>query len=96
MSIVSCKIGPVLIEFTQSARKHRIGRARVRQVLADPVAEAVLPAESGMQERLVFLGDDESGRALEVMAVRTNRGLLVIHAMDLRPKWRHLYEEGKR
>lgn len=86
----------VLIEFTQSARKHRIGRARVRQVLADPVAEAVLPARLDMQERLVFLGDDESGRALEVMAVRTDRGLLVIHAMDLRPKWRQVYEEGKR
>ena len=58
--------------------------------------EAILPAEQGRQERLVFVGDDESGRALEVMAVRTNRGLLVIHAMDLRPKWRTLYEEAKR
>ena len=67
----------------------------MRQVLADPVAEAVLPG-SGLQERLVFLGDDASGRVLEVMAVRTDRGLLVIHAMDLRPKWRKLYEEGKR
>ena len=86
----------VLIEFTQSARKHRIGRARVRQVLADPIAEAILPAEQGRQARLVFVGDDESGRALEVMAVRTDRGLLVIHAMDLRPKWRTLYEEAKR
>lgn len=85
----------VSVEFTQSARKHRIARARVRQVLADPVAEAVLPSEAGLQERLVFLGDDEFGRALEVLAVRTDRGLLVIHAMDLRPKWRHLYEEGK-
>ena len=85
----------VLVEFAQSARKHRIGRARVRQVLADPVAQAVLPAEAGRQERLVFVGDDESGRALEVMAVRTDRGLLVIHAMDLRPKWWTLYEEGK-
>lgn len=86
----------VLIEFAQSARKHRIGRARVRQVLADPVAQAVLPAEPGRQERLVFLGDDDSGRTLEVMAVRTDRGLLVIHAMDLRLKWRALYEEAKR
>jgi len=85
----------VLIEFAQSARKHRIGRARVRQVLADPVAQAVLPAAAGRQERLVFVGDDESGRALEVMAVRTDGGLLVIHAMDLRPKWRTLYEEAK-
>ena len=86
----------MLIEFAQSARKHRIGRARVRQVLADPVAQAVLPRDSGRQERLVFVGDDESGRALEAMAALTDRGLRVIHAMDLRPKWRTLYEEAKR
>jgi len=88
--------GRVLIEFAQSARKHRIGRGRVRQVLADPLAEAVLPAEEGRQERLVFIRDDATGRALEVMAVRTDSGLLVIHAMDLRPKWRAVYEEAKR
>lgn len=41
------------------------------------------------------MGDDATGRALEVMAGRTDRGLLVIHAMDLRPKWRALYEEAK-
>ena len=39
----------VQVEFTQSARKHRVGRARVRQVLDDPVAEAILPAERGRQ-----------------------------------------------
>lgn len=27
----------VPVEFTQSSRRHKIGRARVRQVLADPV-----------------------------------------------------------
>jgi len=63
---------------------------------ADPVAEAVLPGESGLQERLVFVGNDKSGRALEVMAVRKDRGLLVIHAIDPRPKWRQLDEGGKR
>lgn len=85
----------VQIEFAQSARKHRIGRARVRQVIDDPVVAITLSAESDLDERLVFLGDDATGRALEVMAVRIERGLLVIHAMDLRPKWRPLYEEGK-
>lgn len=49
----------VLVEFTQAARKRRIGRARVRQVLADPVVEVALPAVEGRRERLVFLGDDE-------------------------------------
>ena len=60
--------------------------------MAVPGAQAVLPAEQGRQARLVFVGDDESGRAL---VVRTDGGLLVIHAMDLRPKWRTLYEEAK-
>jgi hypothetical protein len=83
----------VLIEFAQSARKHRVGRARAREVINDPVATAVLPAEGGRQERLVYLGYDSSGRALEVMAVRIKNGLLVIHVMDLRPKWRALMEE---
>jgi hypothetical protein len=55
------------IEFAQSVRKRRVGRARVRQVLADLIA----------------------------VAVRTDRGLLVIHGMDLRSKWRKLYEETK-
>ena len=67
----------------------------MRQVIAEPMVEITLPAEGGLDERLVFLGDDATGRALEVMAVRTERGLLVIHAMDLRPKWRARYEEGK-
>ena len=87
--------GGSAIEFAQSARKHRVGRARVRQVLEDPIAVAVLAEEAGRQARLVFLGDDLSGLALEVMAVRTDRGFLIIHAMDLRPKWRKLYEEAK-
>lgn len=72
-----------------------MGRALVRQVIADPVVLITLPAENDLDGRLVFLGDDATGRALEVMAVPTERGLLVIHAMDLRPKWRPLYEEGK-
>jgi len=39
-------------------------------------------------ERVVFLGMDKSGRAIEVVAVESEHGLLVIHAMDMRPKWR--------
>lgn len=84
-----------MVEFTQSARRHRVGRARVLQVIADPIATAVIPADADRPERLVFLGRDASGRALEVMAVVTQRGLLVIHAMDLRPKWRSIMEAGE-
>jgi hypothetical protein len=46
--------------------------------------------------RLVFLGDDEEGIALEVMAVElADDALLVIHAMPLRDRYRKQYEEAK-
>lgn len=47
--------------------------------------------------RLVFLGDDEDGLALEVMAVELDDdSLLVIHAMPLRDRYRKQYEEAKK
>ena len=43
-----------------------------------------------------MLGDDDSGRALEVIAVEEEDVLIVIRAMARRPKYRALDEEGKR
>jgi hypothetical protein len=59
------------------------------------------PAGSGLQDpRLVYLGDDQGGAPIEVMAVEVDTphgdGLLVIHAMPLREKYRPHYEEAKR
>lgn len=36
------------------------------------------------------------GRVLEVIAVNDRGVLLIIHAMDLRSKYRNLYEEGRK
>ncbi len=87
------------IEFTQAARRHKVGQARVRYVIAHPFVVDRVPAPEGSpvtDDRIVFLGDDETGRALEVMAVEIEGdGLLVIHAMDLRNKYRDLYEEWR-
>ena len=57
-----------------------------------------VPFLSGHQdERLVFLGDDEDGVSLEVMAVELDDGdLYVIHAMTLRKRYQEQYEEAKR
>jgi len=84
----------VVVEFAQSARRHRVGRARARQAIAKALVRAVVPDEFGRQERIVFLGRDDSGRLLEVMAVPIEGGLLVIHVMDLRPKWRGVYQRA--
>jgi hypothetical protein len=94
--VLSDKIGAVRIQFAQSARRHRIGRARARHVIANPVVESTVPGEDGQEERLIYLGDDATDRALEVMTIPIEGGILVIHVMDLRPKWRQRYEEGKR
>ena len=57
----------------------------------------VPPPEGQLDERLMFLGDDMDGAALEVMAVELEGGdLYVIHATDLRERYRPQYEEAKR
>jgi hypothetical protein len=90
----------VKLKWARAATKHRISRERSRYVIEhcgllfeeEPPAEA--PA--GASTRLVFLGDDAKGTALEVMAVELEDGsLLVIHAMQLRGRYRKQYEEVK-
>ena len=71
------------VRFTQSARRHRIGRASARYVLAmtDPTP---VTTRSGADAWL-YVGPDERGRELEIVALEvTNAGqpfLLVINVM---------------
>jgi hypothetical protein len=54
-------------------------------------------ASNGTDTRLVFLGDDSKGEAIEVMAIKLeDKSLLVIHAMPLRERYRERYEEAMR
>ncbi|MGH3832103.1 MAG: hypothetical protein ACRDRS_16935 [Pseudonocardiaceae bacterium] len=46
-------------------------------------------------DRTLYLGDDQTGRALEVLTVPPEDGELVIHAMDLRAKYRSSYDAAK-
>jgi len=57
-----------------------------------------MPAKTpGNEDRLVYLGDDVLGVALEVIAVETeDGGIFVIHAMALRARYRPYYEEAAR
>lgn len=72
------------LRFTQAARKHRIGKARVRYVIAtvDPAPVTTKRGDVGW----LYIGNDDRGLELEVIAVPIPEGLLVIHAMptDLR------------
>ena len=80
------------IGFTRSARKHRVGRARVLAVLAtSPLVE--FATEGDQRVRVLAVGPDWTGRQLEVVAVIEQGRVVVIHAMDARPKLISFYTE---
>lgn len=89
------------LRWARAATKHRISRERSRYVIEHCGLRFEQAPPSDAQEnaslRLVFLGDDEEGAALEVMTVELeDEGLLVIHAMPLRDRYRKHYEEAKK
>jgi hypothetical protein len=90
----------VKLKWARAATKHRISRECSRYVIEHCglrfEEEPPPDAPAGASTRLVFLGDDAKGTALEVMAVELEGGgLLVIHAMPLRNRYRKQYEEVK-
>ncbi len=89
-------MGRVWVEFTQSSRKHRIGRERMRHVLANPVVHWPDPNAVMAGERVTFLGTDDTGRRLELVVVVELDHWVVIHAMDMRPKFYLDFERGQR
>lgn len=73
------------IRFTQSARKHRVGRASVRRVMAAVTPAGTMTEQGNPAWR--YVGTDDRGRELEIIAVEIDgeKGrdgyLLVIHVM---------------
>jgi hypothetical protein len=85
-------------KWATSATKHGISRPRIRYTIEHCGLPFMIPAEPPDRpfERLLFLGDDQDGTALEVMAVELLDGTLyVIHAMELRPRYNKRYKEAK-
>ena len=89
------------MRFARSATRHRISKDRIRHVIANYRVrfEESPPDTEGARARstrIVYLGDDDHGRALEIMAVAgKDDELLVIHAMDLRDKYRKRYKDQR-
>ena len=72
--------GSMDIRFAQSARKHRIGKARVLFVIR--TCEAVEYRSEGPDaNRCMWIGLDDRGLELEVVGVLMPKGVLIIHAM---------------
>jgi hypothetical protein len=89
------------LRWARSATRHRISRARSRYVIEQCSLRFREEAPSGgpgsSDPRFAFLGDDADGVALEVLAVELeDESLLVIHAMQLRRRYRGKHEEAKK
>jgi hypothetical protein len=81
----------VEIRWAKSAAKHRVNRARSGHVVktTETIIRQPAPEDSALEDdRIVFLGADPNGVMLEVIAVETEQGLLIIHAMKMRPQYR--------
>ncbi len=68
------------VRFTRSARKHRIGRAHALHVIAT-VTPTEVAATDEFDARRVWLGPDDRGVDLAIVALVLPTELLVIHVM---------------
>ena len=68
------------LRFSQSARRHRIGRASARHVIDTIEATQTISTTTG-EMLWAWVGDDERGRELEIVAVEKPGALVVIHVM---------------
>jgi len=68
------------IRFTRSARKHRIGKAHALHAMASAVP-TLIPGTGGLDDTLLYIGTDDRGLELEIVAVVKPDCLLVIHVM---------------
>jgi hypothetical protein len=86
------------IGWARSATKHRITRERSLHVVRHAGIcwrETEHEDEWYADPRFVFLGPDANGIALEVIAVATKEGsLMITHAMLLRERWQGWYAEA--
>ena len=85
----------VKLRFTKSARLHKVGRARAVFAIEHAYAVVCVDRPAGAGYLLMYLGDDETGRAFEVGGIEEGDTFVVIHVMDLRTKFRTAYETGK-
>ncbi len=87
------------MRWARSAFRHGISEERSRYVVENWGPPFPVPAtDDPTVDNLLFVGEDDRGVPLEVIAVEVQVDdeewdLLVIHAMRLRPAYRDLYEE---
>ena len=67
------------VRWAQASRRHRIGRAHARHVMA--TVQPINTATSSGNQALLWVGPDDRGVELEIVAVVLPDLYLVIHVM---------------
>jgi len=73
----------VNVRIVSSARKHRLSRRRIEQALQRQVSAQTLLSDA-TDPKIRFVGLDDRGEEIEIVAVVLPGLLLVIHAMPTR------------
>ena len=68
------------IKFTQAARKHRIGKARVTYVIENYEYQ-VLESDDEKKIQYVWVAEDDRGIELEIIGVALESYVLITHVM---------------
>jgi hypothetical protein len=68
------------LRWYSSARRHRIGKAHAMFVI-DSVVPDHVPATATADARLVWIGDDDRGIELEIVALDLNDAIVVVRVM---------------
>ena len=68
------------IRFAQSARKHRIGKARVNFVMENS-SYTLISSQDSEKVQWVWIAKDDRGLELEIVAVVLEQYLLITHVM---------------
>ncbi|MBB6472733.1 hypothetical protein [Sphaerisporangium rubeum] len=69
------------LRFYRSARKHRIGRAHALHVVRSGPPVIVPAGDPGLEDRWVWIGEDDRGIELEVIGILTEKSLVILHVM---------------
>jgi hypothetical protein len=81
--------------WVRSSTKHRISRERSRYVVEQAQMRFIVE-DPVRGRRLIYVGDDQAGVALEVVAIELDDDeLAIIHAMKLRKKFIGMYWEAR-
>lgn len=69
-----------VIRWYRSARRHRIGKAHAMHVITT-VEPVLVPASETLDARLVWIGVDDRGIELEIVALDLGDTVVVLHVM---------------